>query len=354
MRDMYLMPPSLGDEEELSPFDYSLPEESGGGICVTVLVRVGAAAEGHVSRRCEKEGLAAPDDPREIVDVIVMAPDLLPAPVDRDAPMVKNRSEHLGGVAADHHDVRDSRLSILAVVHGCAEVDLLPRFADERVWRKYSLDYGLCATIFPGELMRALLNARQPVQILEYSLHFHARVGCCPIQSLVTFEGGFSCLCGFHVAANLKDDWPVALDGQYQICVRKGNSRHEFLRHEFLQRLLGAAQDARKGRGVRTERFRVALLGGSARSARGRGRGSARSARSARGRGSARGSARSARGSARGSAAIGRIGLAVINHEVVEFIKLLLCQLHELSVKLQIDSLEPFVRVLEYSVILRL
>ena len=219
MRDMYLMPPALGDEEELAPFDHSLPKERGGGIYVTVLVRVGGAAEGHGKRGCEEEGLAAPDDPREIVDVIVMAPRFVPEPVDIYAPIVKNRSDHLGGVAADHHDFGDMSLSILGVVHGCAEVDLLPRFADERVWRKYSLDDGLRATSFPGELMRALLDTRQPVQILEYSLHFHARVGCCPIQSLVTFEGGFDCLCGLHVAANLKDDWPVALDGQYQICV---------------------------------------------------------------------------------------------------------------------------------------
>ena len=126
---MYLVPPALGEEEDLALFDHRLAKESGGGICVTVLVRVGGAAEGHVRRGCEKEGLGAPDDPREIVDVIVMAPHLVPVPVDGDAPMVKDGSEHVGGVAADHHDLRDESLSVLGVVHGCA-LDLVPRFAE--------------------------------------------------------------------------------------------------------------------------------------------------------------------------------------------------------------------------------
>ena len=41
---MYLMPPAIGEEEDLALFNYSLPKETGRGICVTVLVLVGAAA----------------------------------------------------------------------------------------------------------------------------------------------------------------------------------------------------------------------------------------------------------------------------------------------------------------------
>ena len=69
-----------------------------------------------------------------------MAPHLLPAPVDGYAPMVTYRSDHVGAVAADHHDFGDLSLSIIGVVHGCA-LDLVPRFAERRVWGKYGLDY---------------------------------------------------------------------------------------------------------------------------------------------------------------------------------------------------------------------
>ena len=170
--------------------------------------------------------------------------------------------------------------------------------------------------------MRALFDTRQPIEVLEYSLHFHARVGCSPIQSLVTFEYILRSLCAPHVSANLKDDRPVVLDGENQVCVRKGNSLHEFL----LRCVLGAAkarvgngiwQDARKRRGART------------------------------GDGSAGGSARC-------TGRRGHIGLVVVYHEVVEFLKLLLCQPPALFVKVQIDSVEPFVGVLLYFFKLRL
>ena len=74
----------------------------------------------------DDEGLAAVEDPGEVVDVVVVAPDLVEFTGDLDAAVVLVLDEHVGAVATDHHDVADGGWRV-AAVEGTELADELPR-----------------------------------------------------------------------------------------------------------------------------------------------------------------------------------------------------------------------------------
>ena len=119
------MPPALGEIEELAGGDDRLAKERGGGVCAAVLADVWGSAWRDSVRGRDEEGLAAVEDPGEVVDVVVVAPDLVEFTGDLDAAVVLVLDEHVGGVAADHHDVADGGLNI-AAVEGTELADELP------------------------------------------------------------------------------------------------------------------------------------------------------------------------------------------------------------------------------------
>ena len=127
------MPPSLWEIEELAGRDDRPAKEAGGGVCCAVLVDVRGPAEGHGVWGREDESLGAVEDPCEVVDVVVVARDLVGLTRDGDPPVVPELREHAGGVAADHHDLADGGVGggVGGGTVKCAEVlDVVPGLVD--------------------------------------------------------------------------------------------------------------------------------------------------------------------------------------------------------------------------------
>ena len=123
------MPPSLWEIEELAGRDDRPAKEAGGGVCGAVLVDVRGPAEGDSVWGCENKSLGAVEDPCEVVDVVVVARDLVGLTRDGDTAVVPELREHAGGVAADHHDLADGGVGG-GTVEGAEVLDVVPGLVD--------------------------------------------------------------------------------------------------------------------------------------------------------------------------------------------------------------------------------